>query len=129
MNKYLKSLFIIFIFIFLYEWLLHGFILKGAYEATASLWRPEANMQKLLPFMFIGQFFIAFFACLLFARSDSSKVKDFVIFGALLGALAGAGQVIMYTVAPYPLYLTVSWIAGGVVEFALAGYLFSCLNR
>ena len=129
MNKYLKSLFVMFVFIFLYEWLLHGIILKDSYQATASLWRPEAQMQKLLPFMFAGQFFIAFFVCLLFARSDSTRVKDFVIFGALIGALAGSGQVIMYSVAPYPMYLTVCWIIGGVIEFALAGYLFYLLNR
>ena len=129
MNKYLKSLIIIFIYIFLFEWLFHGILLKDTYQATASLWRPEAEMQKLFPFMIAGQFFIAFFVCLLFARSDSSRPKDFVIFGGLLGALAGAGAIAMYSVAPYPLHLTAIWIVGGIVEFALAGYLFYLLNR
>lgn len=129
MNKYLKSLFIVFIFIFLYEWLLHGILLKGTYDATASLWRPEAAMQKMFPIMLLGQFFIAFFVCLLFARSDSTRPKDFIVFGALLGALAGAGALVMYSVAPYPMYLVIYWIVGGVVEFALAGYLFYLLNR
>ena len=30
-----------FIFVFLYEYLVHGFLMMGHYEQTAAVWRPE----------------------------------------------------------------------------------------
>ena len=43
-----------FVFVFLYEFLVHGYLMMGLYEQTASVWRPqeESNMAA----MFLSQF-------------------------------------------------------------------------
>lgn len=37
----------VFIFLFGYDWFVHGHLLMADYEATASLWRPMEDMQKM----------------------------------------------------------------------------------
>ena len=32
-----------FIFVFLYEFFVHGFLMMGLYEQTASVWRPQSG--------------------------------------------------------------------------------------
>lgn len=37
-----------FVITFLYDWLVHGKLLMASYKATASMWRPEAQMQAMM---------------------------------------------------------------------------------
>lgn len=129
MNKYLRAILVLFVFIFAYEWLVHGVLLAPFYNETAMLWRPEAEMQSKIHWMFIGQLLTAVIACMLFSRSDSSQLADYFIFGALLGLLFCAAQLVMYTVAPYPILLVAYWCVAELVKYTLAGVLFYFVGR
>ena len=38
----------VFLFIFFYEWIFHGVVLKETYLQTANLWRPESDWALIL---------------------------------------------------------------------------------
>ena len=111
---------VLFVYIFVFEWVFHGVILADMYQSTAELWRSEEAMMEKLGWMIAGQALIAIFLVQIFRHLQSNTVKV----GALLGALYGSAQLVMYSVAPYPLGLTLIWIVGGIVEYTLAGVLF-----
>ena len=62
------------VFIFLFEWVFHGVLLKETYAQTSSLWRPEAEMQGLFAWMLVGQATIALMFVILFARGFGGRV-------------------------------------------------------
>lgn len=117
------STIVLFVYIFFYEWILHGVLLDASYLATAELWRSEEAMLEKMGFMVGGQFLIAVFLVQIFQRMPSG----WIFVGLCLGALYSAGQLVMYAVAPYPLDLTVKWIVGALVEYGLAGVIYGVL--
>lgn len=129
MNKYLRVILVMFVFIVAYEWLVHGVLLASLYNETAMLWRPEEDMQSKIHWMFAGQLLTAVLVCMLFSRSDSSQLADYFIFGALLGLLFCAAQLVMYAVSPYPVILIVYWCLAELIKFSLAGLLFYFFGR
>lgn len=40
------------------ESVFHGVVLAGLYQATASVWRPESQMSKLIPFGWLSTLII-----------------------------------------------------------------------
>ena len=51
-KKVLISTVIIFIFVFIFEMILHGFMLRGLYMETANLWRSPEAMQSFFPLFY-----------------------------------------------------------------------------
>ena len=119
MVKWIKPVLVIFVFIVIYEGLVHGVFLKGAYEATASAWRSQDEMQKYLGWMFLGQYLVALVSVLLFRQIRLLEIEDAIPVGALIGLLFGVSQFIMYAVAPYSLSLVFLWMLAGVIEYTL----------
>jgi len=115
----------LFAYVFVFEWVFHGMILADMYQATADIWRTEEEMMSKMGWMIGGQFLMAVFLVQIFQYLETGFTKV----GALLGALYGSGQLVMYSVAPYPMLLIASWIAGGIVEYAVAGLLYCCVVR
>ena len=74
---------VLFVYIFVFEWVFHGVILADMYQSTAELWRSEEAMMVKLGWMIAGQALIAIFLVQIFRQLQSNAVKV----GALLGAL------------------------------------------
>lgn len=129
MNKrFWLGFIVVAIFIFIYEWLFHGMILKDAYTATATLWRPEADMQSYFPWMLGGQVLFAFIFCLLFTFTRcQANFKDGATYGLVIGLLMSSVSIVYYAVMPIPMTLMVSWILGGLIETITAGVIFALI--
>ena len=120
----------VFIFIFVFEWIFHGMIMKAMYQQTASLWRPEAEMKRLFHWLVIGQLFVAFAFSYIFTKGYENKgIVEGIRYGILIGLLFSGPNLIMYAVAPYPSMMIVRWIAGGIFEFAVAGAVIAAVYR
>lgn len=116
--------------VFVFEWLLHGKILAGTYQATASLWRPEAEMQSLFHWLVLGQFLTAGIFSYIFTKGYEARgVGEGVRYGFLIGLLFGAPMIGLYAVAPYPPALIAGWFVGGLVEWMLAGVVVAKIYR
>ena len=115
---------VVFVFVYLYDWVFHGFILKNAYVQTASLWRPEQEMMSYFHFLVLGQAVTAFMASLVFAKTcKSGSICEGLNYGALLGLLFAGPSLITYAVQPLPATLVGLWVIGAIVKFVIAGLL------
>ena len=64
-KRLIIAIVIVFIAIFATDFLIHGVWLKSDYAASASLWRPESEMQKLMGWLRLGQLLAAVTATVL----------------------------------------------------------------
>ena len=124
MKKCIITVVALFVYIFIADMIFHGFLLRDTYMATAQLWRPEADMKSYMIYMIAGQFLIALFMASIFTHGyKGTGIKEGVKFGLLLGGLEAGKNLIMYSVAPYPMSLTLSWIGIAFVESVIAGII------
>ncbi len=129
-RRLIPAILITFIFIFGYEWVLHGILLKDLYETTHQLWRPQSVMPQYLPFLFGGQFLFAVFLGLLFSKGYENRgIGEGARFGLWVGLLLSAGHLMWYAVQPVNVLLAVFWVLGSLVEMLAAGILLAGFSR
>ena len=63
----------VFVAIFATDFVIHGIWLKPDYAASASLWRPEAEMQKLFGWLLLGQALASFTFVMLWVKGPADK--------------------------------------------------------
>lgn len=121
----------VFVFIFLFDGLVHGYLLSGLYAETASLWRPQEEMQAMWPWCvafhlllagvitcFYGLFLKSSGACTTEAAPmpQPSGCKMTMCFGLKLGLIMGLLHASSYIWMPIPGTLAVAWLASGIVK-------------
>ena len=110
------------------DFLIHGMLLKEAYEATAHLWRPMQEMNMTLMHgvtLVLAVLFVELYAVCVSDKSLSMGLKFGVIFGLAAGVMAASSFLYM----PIPLSLAIDWFVGTLVEFVVAGWLVGLLVK
>ncbi len=105
------------------DFIVHGVVLKGLYEATASLWRPMAEMKMGVMYVasLIAAFaFAAVYAYLVRPKSLTAGVTYGLLFGIGTGVSMGYGA---YSMMPIPYAMAFAWFAGTLVDAVLGGLL------
>ncbi len=126
MNKkrYVISLFVVFFFVFLYEFLVHWFLLKDIYTQTAQFWRPEEEMNML--FMFMSQLgFSAVIAYIFTLHYEGKGIGEGIRFGLCMGLLLGSIDIATYAYMPIPMVLTLSWVLASLLKGLGSGVILS----
>jgi len=103
------------------DFVIHGVMLKGIYGATASLWRPEAEMKWASMYLavLISAFaFSGIYGWLVGNKSMATAVKYGALFGLASGVSMGYGT---YSVMPIPYTLAFAWFVGTLVEVVAGG--------
>ena len=114
----------VFVFIFAYEWVFHGILLKDTYGMTPNLWRPQTEMMQQFQWLVLGQIVIALVFTLLFAQGFSAGgVAAGIKLGILVGLLRLGLDLITYAVQPLPAKLIVFWFFGGLLEAVVTGVI------
>ena len=110
-----------FIFIFATDFLIHAVWLMPDYNATKSLWRPEAEMNARFPWMLGAQLLCAITFVLLWASGFASRgsVGLACAYGFLIGLLVQVTTIITFVVSPLPPELAFKWFLSGVAQFIL----------
>lgn len=106
---------------FILDYLIHGVILKGTYEATAHLWRPMEEMKTgvmVVVGLIAALAFAYVYITMISPKSMANAVKYGLILGVGWGVSVGYGS---YAVMPIPYPLALTWFLGTVVEMAVAG--------
>lgn len=103
------------------DFVIHGKLLTGLYEATAHLWRPMPEMKRGL--MSVVTFLSSIAFVFLYARfvEPKSLLRGLgfgVIYGLGSGIPMGYGS---FSVMPIPYLMAFTWCWGSVVQAALAG--------
>lgn len=112
------------VFILVSDFVLHGVVLKAAYLSTAELWRPPAEMNRLMPWMLLGQVLGAFFLTLLFVRGYTGRGwKEGLRFGLLVAPFGIAHNLIQFATSPIPGDIFTLWMLGGSLQYLGASLL------
>ena len=113
----------------LLDMLIHTVILSGAYQATASMWRPMAEMKMGLMWAVgaIAAFcFAAVYGWLVRPKSLKAALFYGLLFGIGGGISMGYGT---YSVMPLQYVLAFGWFAATLVESVVAGVLAGWIIR
>lgn len=104
-----------FVFVFLFEFLVHGFLMMGLYESTMNVWRPQAesNMAVMLLSQFLFAMAVAFFYPIVGPDKDCKKAGPF---GFGLGLVLAMPQIASYSYLPIPISISLLWAAAAFVK-------------
>jgi len=119
-KRYLLAVVAVFIAWSAMDFLIHGVILKAAYEETASLWRPMLEMKMALMYgvVFVAALaFVGLYAAMGLPKSIAAGFKFGFLFGIAAGLPMGFGS---YSVMPIPVDMATVWFVGSLAE-AIAG--------
>lgn len=113
-KRYLIASVCVFIFVFIFDFIFHGMLLKGMYEATASVWRPEMDHNMI--WMLIRQIVFSLVITYIFTMNYEGRgTGEGCRFGFWMGALVGSMQIGTYCYLPIPFMLMVWWVVGSVL--------------
>ncbi len=124
-KRWLLASVAVFVVIGVLEFLIHGVLLSGMYKQTASVWRSEAEMQKMMWVFWVGILVFAPFFALIYVKGYE-KGKPGLGQGFRYGLYVGAMLCVMnsfgwYVLLPIPLALAFYWFLAILVEFVVAG--------
>jgi len=111
-----------FVFVFLYEFLVHGFLMKGMYEATMSVWRPQE--ESSMPIMFLSQFLFAMAVAFFYPVVGPDKdCKKAIPFGFGLGLVMAMPSIGTYSYLPIPMSISLLWALAAFGKAFGASYI------
>ena len=103
----------------------NNLLLADLYKQTASVWRPESEIQGNMWLMWLGTLIIAPLFALIYTKgyeANKPGLGQGVRYGLIVGVLLFAPQCLAwYAVLPIPAALAVWWFAAGMVESVVAG--------
>jgi hypothetical protein len=129
MKKYLLTSLAVFITWTVLDFVIHGVILKSAYEATASLWRPMDEMKMIamhLANAVAALTFTAIYVNMIRGKSVQEGLKYGLLMGIGVGFVMGFGT---YSYMPIPYSLAWGWFIGIVVEAIAAGAVVGAIAK
>ena len=119
-----------FVFIFLFEFVWHGMLMKSAYMETATLWRAEADFNSHFWMLILGHAVIAFaFTGLYVSKVGINSAATGLGYGIVIGILCAGGDLIRFAVQPLTIKILWMWIAGGILEFAIVGAIVGAIYK
>lgn len=125
------SMIVVFITVWVTDFVIHGVWLKPTYEATKELWRPEAEMMKTFPFMLLGQAIVAIAFTLIYAAfvAEKRSMASTLLYAVCAAMLLGGSNVIMYAVQPFPGSLVAKWFGAAIVQMTLMAIVLSMVYK
>jgi len=121
-KRFVLASVVVFVFAFLFDFLVHGVVLKGAYEQTADLWRPPEEAK--MGFMLFSQLCFSFMAGFIFTRHFEGKgIGEGLRFGLYIGLFLATLEIGKYGYMPVPLFLPMAWFVGSTLKGVGAGLL------
>ncbi len=130
-SRYVIGSLVVFVYIFIFEFLFHGMLLTPLYMQAEQLMRPEPEFFGYFHWIVIGELILAFFFCLIFTKGYEGKgIGEGVRFGLLVGIGFGVSSaLITYAVHPFPGKLVLAWVIGYPVEMILAGVIIAAIYK
>ncbi len=119
----------VFIVLSILDFLIHGVLLKSAYQETAHLWRPEDQMN--MPLMsivtlFFSVGFVTIYSYLINPKSIGYGIKYGILFGIAIGVSMGFGS---FCYMPISLGLAFSWFFAGLIEMTASGAIVGAIVK
>ena len=115
-----------FIFVFIFEMLWHGFLMKGMYEATSDVWRPEADGNMIV--MMFSQFLFALSMTVFWVKVGRlGPCKKGLAFGVLAGCIMASPELATFCYLPIPVTISLLWMVATVLKATATGMIIAKL--
>ena len=115
----------VFVLVAVVDWVVNGVLLTDLYKQTASVWRPDSEIQSNMWLMWLGTLIFAPVFVLIYTKgyeANKPGLGQGVRYGLIVGVLLSAPQCLSwYAVLPIPAVLPVWWFVAGMVESVAAG--------
>ena len=117
-NKFFTAFIAAFILLFVFGFLWYGTLMRGAHDEVQALFRIKPNY----PWLILGHIVMAFFFTMLCVRFvPAGGISASLALGILVGLVYAGAHLISFAVEPLTTKILCGWIAGGVIQFAIAG--------
>jgi hypothetical protein len=127
--RFIGAVIATFLFIFAYDFVYHGIYLADIYQATAQLWRPEADMAPYMKYLSLGQALVALGVVWIVFRTERGGWAAGAMTGLALGVIGAGTSTIFFAVQPLPSELVCSWISSGFIQSAAAGAIAGAIYK
>ena len=124
-KRWLLASVAVFVVVFVLDFIIHGLLLHGVYLQTPSLWRPQADMQRLMWIFWVGYVVFALFFVFIYTKGyEKGKpglgqgLRFGLYVGAMLSVLHSFGW---FVILPISLALSFYWFAAIFVESIAMG--------
>jgi len=125
-KKFFTAFFTAFIFLFVFGFLWYATLMRGAHEEVPALFRTKPDF----PWLILGHIVMAFFFTMLCVRFvPAGGAGASAALGILVGLVYAGPHVISFAVEPLTTKILCGWIAGGVIQFAIAGALVGAIYK
>ncbi len=113
----------------LLDYIIHGVILMGTYEATASLWRPD--MESKMYIMWItGAVFAILFVYFYAKGYEGRGIIEGVRYGLWMGLFLAIPMAYnTYATISIPYSLAFQWFIYGVIQIVICGVVAAALYK
>ena len=130
-KRLILAVVVVFVGFWVTSFLIHGVWLNPIYKETMNLWRSEAEMQKHMGSMFLGQFLWSVAFVVIWSRSfrTVNSLGGSCLYGLLMGVFMQSNSLIMYSVQPMPGHLIAKWVIAGLAQGVLMGILVFFVGR
>jgi hypothetical protein len=116
--------------VFLFGFVWHGYLMKGAYMETASLWRTEGDFQNHFWILILGHAVLAFaFTGLYVSKIGENSVATGLGYGVVIGIFSAGAELIRFAVEPITMKILWMWIIGDILMFAIVGAAVGAIYR
>ena len=90
-----------------------------------SLWRPEAEMQKHMPWMLLAQLLTATTFVVLYAAgfAANATLRSACFYALFMGLFGQVMTLVLYVVQPLPPGLAVKWFVTGIAQSIVLGVI------
>jgi hypothetical protein len=130
-KRLILTVVVVFVGFWVTSFLIHGLWLNPIYKETMTLWRSEAEMQKHMGWMFLGQFLWSAAFVVIWSKGFPAvnSLAGSCLYGLIMGMFMESNSLIMYCVQPMPGHLVAKWVAAGLAQGALMGILVFFVGR
>ena len=128
-KRYIAASVAVFVVQQLLNFLIHGVILKAAYESTKSIWRPD--MASKMWILTLTTFILSFLFTLIFVKGYEAKgIPEGIRFGLLIGLFTSIPMAYnTYATFPIPYSLALQWFLYGTAASIVLGVVAASVYR
>src|SRR5262249_55684028 len=125
-KKFFIAFIAAFIFLFVFGFLWYGTLMAGAHQEVPALFRAKPDF----PWLILGHILMAFFFTILCARFvPAGGARTGTTLGILVGLVYAGPHLISFAVQPLTVKILCGWIAGAVIQFAIAGAIVGAIYK
>ncbi|PYK50354.1 MAG: hypothetical protein DME51_06080 [Verrucomicrobia bacterium] len=125
-QKFFTAFIAAFIFLFVFGFLWYGTLMRPAHEEVSALFKAKPDF----PWLILGHLVMAFFFAMLCVRFvPPGGIGASAALGILVGLTYAGAHVVSFAVEPLTTKILWGWIAGGVIQFAIAGAIVGAIYK